>query len=88
MINLKLEIINPFTDRFENIKCWAGSTFVTNKYWEIQLIKSNDIISFDLRISTQCSHAGVDIWLGLVGYSLNLQIYDSRHWNYEENGYY
>lgn len=51
-------------------------------------MKSDDIIAFDLRVTTKCDHAGVDLWLGLFGYSVNLQFYDSRHWNYDEGRYY
>lgn len=84
MINLKCSIINPWQDRFENIYAAAGGTPFKHKFWEVQLIKSNDLVSFDLRISHKTDHAGVDLWLGLLGYSANLNFYDNRHWNHEE----
>jgi hypothetical protein len=85
MINLKLSILNPWQDRFENVYAAAGKTPFKHKYWEVQLIKSNDLVTVDLRISHKTDHAGVDLWLGLLGYSVNLNFYDNRHWNYETN---
>lgn len=84
MINFRVNIVNPICDRFDSIKCWAGKTFVKNKFWEIQVMKDNVIIALDLRITTRQSHAGAELWLGLLGYSINFQIYDNRHWNHEE----
>lgn len=83
MINIKFSITNPWTDRFENIRCWWGRTGLPNKFWECQIMKSDDIIAVDLRITTRCDHAGPDLWLGLLGYAVNIKIYDSRHWDHE-----
>lgn len=87
MINIRFSVENPRWDRFSNIKCWAGSTPFKNKFWECQVMKSDDIVAFDLRITTRQDHAGVDLWIGLVGYAVNLKFYDSRHWNYEKGRY-
>jgi len=85
MINLRFSITNPWWDRFENIKCWAGGTPFKHKFWEVQIMKSDDIVAFDLRTTTQTDHAGIDLWVGLLGYSINAQLYDNRHWNFKEN---
>ena len=81
MINLKFNITNPWWNRFANIKCWAGKTPFENKFWEIQVMKSDDVVAFDLRISARTDHAGIDLWVGLIGYAVNLQFYDTRHWD-------
>lgn len=44
-------------------------------------MKSDDIVAFDFRLSAMTDHAGLDLWLGLLGYAVNLQFYDSRHWD-------
>jgi hypothetical protein len=85
MINLKFLITNPWWDRFENVYAVAGQTPIKNKFWEFQIIKSDDILSFDLRITHRTDHAGVDLWVGLLGYSMNLNLYDNRHWDIETN---
>ena len=85
MINIKFGLSNPWWNRFESLWNKAGATPFEHKYWEIQIMKSDDIVTLDLRITARQSHAGVDIWLGLFGYAVNLQFYDSRHWG--ENGY-
>ncbi len=84
MINLRFSVENPWWDRFENIYAAHGATLFKHKFWEVQVMKSDDIIAVDLRITTRQDHAGIDLWLGLLGYAINLQIYDHRHWNHEE----
>lgn len=87
MINLRFSLSNPWWNRFENVYSNAGETPFKNKFWEVQLLKSDDIVSFDLRVTTRCDHAGVDLWIGLFGYSVNLNFYDNRHWNPEKGAW-
>ena len=87
MINLRFSLTNPWWNRFENVYSNAGKAPFENKFWEVQLLKSDDIVSLDLRITTRCDHAGVDMWLGLFGYSVNLNFYDNRHWNSEKGAW-
>lgn len=84
MITLKFEILNPFIDRFENVWARVGSTPMEHKWWEAQVMKTNDLVSLDFRFTTQTDHSGIDLWLGLLGYSINFKIYDNRHWDYEK----
>lgn len=87
MINLKFELTNPFTDRFESLSAWSGKTPISNKFWELQTLKSDDVVSVSVQFTVRQDHAGLDIWLGLFGYSVNFVIYDNRHWNYEKEQY-
>lgn len=80
MIDIKFCIENPWWNRFESIICWNGKIGLPNKYWELQILKSDDIIAFDLRISHRYDHAGIDLWLGLFGFAINFKVYDNRHW--------
>jgi hypothetical protein len=83
MIHFKVSIEEVFKNRFENIKCWAGKTFIQYKYWELQIMKDSDLISVDIRYTRNQDHAGFDLWLGLIGYAVTFKIYDSRHWDYD-----
>lgn len=87
MINFRFTITNPWWDRFASIKHWHGKTPFKHKCWELQLLKSDDIVAYDLRISARSDHAGLDLWLGLFGYSMNFIFYDNRHWNIEEGAW-
>jgi hypothetical protein len=88
MINLRFSIENPRWNRFASIWCNGGPTLFANKFWEVQVMKSDDIVAFDLRITTRTDHAGIDLWLGLLGYAVNLKFYDNRHWDYEKDIWY
>jgi hypothetical protein len=83
MINLKFSVTNPWWNRFDSLYSTSGSTPFKNKFWEIQTLKSDDILTFDLRVTTRQDHAGIDLWLGFFGYAVNLQFYDNRHWDSE-----
>jgi hypothetical protein len=72
---------------FKNIRNWHGSTPFKNKYWEFELLKSGDIVLFDFTVRTRCDHPGATLGLGLFGYSINVTLYDKRHWDYNINTY-
>ncbi len=81
MINLQLNIRNPWSNRFQNIKCWHGPTPIKNKYWEFQIYKSSDILDLGIHVTHRQSHAGIRISIGFLGLNAEFQIYDNRHWN-------
>lgn len=85
MINLHFNIRNPFSDRFEILKSWEGNTVLENKFWELQINKTTDVLGFDLRYNIRQDHAGMYISLAFLGYECIFNLYDSRHWDYERN---
>lgn len=87
MINVRLSLENPWWDRFDNVYATSGKTPFKNKFWEFQTMRSDDIVALDLRITARTDHAGVDLWLGLLGYAVNLKFYDNRHWDSEAGKY-
>ena len=85
MIYFNVNIRNPkWWDRFKNIKCWMGDTFIKHKYWEVQAIKNDNLFRIEFQVTTQQDHAGVNLELGLFGYEVHFTFYDNRHWNHEE----
>jgi hypothetical protein len=87
---LTFAIQNPFFQSwksFKNIRNWHGSTPFKNKYWEAELLKSGDIVLFDFTVRTRCDHAGVGLSLGLFNYSINVTLYDNRHWDHNTDTY-
>lgn len=87
MINLQFNIRNPFSNRFEILKCWSGKTPFKNKFWEFQLDKTADIIGLDLRFTSRQNHAGLFLCLAFLGYETIFNFYDSRHWDHESNNW-
>lgn len=87
MIYLNLNLRNPWAenDFFKNIKTWHGSTFVTNKYWEIQILRNDNWLRFEFGFTIREDHAGLNLELGLFGYEIHFTIYDNRHWDYINN---
>lgn len=86
MIYFNFNIRNPkWTERFTNVKCWHGSTFVKNKYWEVEIIKCDNILRIEFEFTIRQDHAGINLELGLLGYEIHFTLYDNRHWDYENN---
>jgi hypothetical protein len=86
MIYFNINIRNPrWWNRFDNIKCWAGSALFKNKFWEVQIMKSAELFRIEFDWTVQQDHAGVNLELGLAGYSIAFTFYDSRHWDTETN---
>lgn len=88
MINISFNLRNPFSSRWRCLYTRAGDTPFKNKFWEVQVDETSDIFSFDFRFTIRQDHAGVYASLGLLGYDVIFNIYDSRHWNEEAGRYY
>lgn len=85
MINFNVRLYNPFSNRFDSGRFWHGVVGSTRKAWEIQIMKTNTVFEIDFQLTVRQDHAGIKLELGLVGYNICAQIYDTRHWNDEEN---
>jgi hypothetical protein len=81
MISLNFSLRNPWSNTFKNL--WAGSckTPFNNKFIELEVYKDNSLVSVMFDLSLRRSHAGLVIDLGLLGYNVQLQFYDNRHWD-------
>ena len=90
MIVITFAIQNPFFKswrQFKNIRNWHGATPFKNKFWEVELTKSGEIVMFDFTVRTRCDHAGTTLGLGLFGHSINATLYDNRHWDHINDRY-
>ena len=85
MIFLSFAIINPFSTRFSSVYCKSGKTWMSHKFWEINLYKSNTIIRCISDFTIRKDHAGFSIELGLFGWDVEFKVYDHRHWDVDYN---
>ncbi len=86
MIKFNLAIRNPFRkEDFKNL--WFKSGRLSrHKFWELHLTKYSFYlaeVSIDINFVGQ-DHAGPKIEIGLFGYNFSANIYDNRHWNYDD----
>lgn len=84
MISFNLSLTNPFSNRWKTIY-YIDTLFKNKKSSEIQIVKDNTIIKFSLDYHIRCDHAGIELHLGLFGYSIYISYNDTRHWNHEKN---
>jgi hypothetical protein len=80
MINVNFNIRIPGSNRFHNIRTWHGSLPAAYKHWELQIYLSADIIDVGVAITAKQSHSGVRLCLGLLGFNMDFNVYDTRHW--------
>ena len=84
MINININIRNPWVDRFENIKNFSGRV-TENKTWEVEILKTYNLFRFDLQYTVRQDHAGPSFEIGLLGWEFRVSVHDNRHWNYSTN---
>jgi hypothetical protein len=86
MIYININIRNPWSNRFENVKNWAGQ-ISTWKWWEVEILKTENLFRFEFQYTIRQDHAGVQLELGVLGWELHSGIHDSRHWDYENKNW-
>jgi hypothetical protein len=87
MISFNFNIRNPWSNRFVNLWNRSWGTPFKHKFIELEVTKDCTLLSFMFNWTIQQSHAGLDLELGLFGYCIHFNFYDSRHWDYENNCY-
>jgi hypothetical protein len=78
MINFNLSIANPWSNRWNTI-FFKNGLLPKHKAWEFNGYRTHQVVDIDFRLSFTGDHPGVFVTLGLLGYSLELSIYDTRH---------
>jgi hypothetical protein len=86
MIKLRLEIRNPWSkDRFKNLGCVFGK-ITKHTAWELEhTFYDGMLVDLDFEFTTKQDHAGIRFSLGVFGYAVGFSIYDTRHWDQENN---
>jgi hypothetical protein len=76
-------------DKWDHLFSKSGKTPWPNKHWEIegQSFGWGGLFTFEFSWTRKTDHAGVRLKLGLFGYVIEGQFYDSRHWDSNTNDY-
>jgi hypothetical protein len=83
ILNVSITLGNPFSERFKNLGCFSGK-FTEHKAWELEhIFYSGTLLELECKYGTQEDHAGLELAVGLLGYAISFRIYDTRHWDYE-----
>lgn len=82
MIYFNLSISNPWAkDTFDNLwhRDWVISGY---KYIELECTSDDStVLKISVSATARRDHAGLSLELGLLGRSVHLSIYDTRHWD-------
>lgn len=84
MIHFNFKISNPWSNRFDNLAS-HHSKIGKHKAWEVNAYKTDSVIAVFFSLSFKKDHAGIQLLLGAIGYECELNLYDTRHWDYENN---
>ena len=89
MINFDITLTNPWArDNFKNLFC-KEEPLTLNKNYSFEILYHNPMLaklSFEFNWRGQ-DHAGPGFEFGILGYSIAVKIYDTRHWDRESNGW-
>lgn len=80
MIIINFQITNPNSNFFK-MGLVRNGKFTKNKSWELQFMRTPDLVMFTFEVTRHSDHAGVDIEIGLATFNLGLRIHDNRHWD-------
>ena len=83
MINLNLDLTIPYIDRWACIYVTSGM-LARHKAWEFQIMKTTTLAKLQLDLRLFGDHAGLRLSFGLLGYEFDVNVYDTRHWDYEK----
>jgi hypothetical protein len=89
MINVNFTIDYPWpNNKFKTLFYRAWKMPIRYKFFEIQVVHDyTDLVCFDFHWKLKGDHAGIRLGLGLSGYQIMFELYDTRHWNYDSDGW-
>lgn len=78
MINFDFHITNPWSTRWHILysRCLR---LTQHLYCEFAAYRTHSVIDCVFRFTVKGDHPGLSLQLGVLGYSLALTVYDSRH---------
>ena len=87
MINVSAIIKNPWSKGIHRSLISKSGKLFRNKYWEAEIyLYTPNILGISIDTSWRGSdHAGISIELILLKYTFCVKLYDSRHWDYDNN---
>lgn len=83
MIHVNLQISSPWSNFFKAGRVWTGN-LSTHKFWELQIMRTHDVICVRAEVTHRQDHAGVSFEFGLLSFNVAFTVYDHRHWNHIE----
>jgi len=87
MINLNFSIANPWRRDLWDILWSKHGSITGNKAWEFNGYRTGHIIDVALDVRFKGDHAGARVMLVLLGYGVELHVYDVRHWDCDKNNW-
>jgi hypothetical protein len=82
MIDLHFKLNNPWSERWNFL--WSKHRMIAkHKAWELGVYRTNTIVELYFHYRIRCDHAGVKFMFSLFGYTIELNLYDTRHWDYD-----
>jgi hypothetical protein len=86
MINFNFTINNPWSNRW-SIIWFKNGLLPKHKAWEFNVYRTHYLVDVETHLTFKGDHAGFLLTIGLFGYAVEFRIYDTRHWNYEKDGW-
>jgi len=74
----------PWSDRW-NTLFFRNGVLPNHKAWEFNGYQTSHLVNLEFHWNRNADHAGIGFEIGLLGYDIEFQIYDTRHWDYEHD---
>jgi hypothetical protein len=67
-----------------------GNFFIKHKYWEFEFLREKTYwqwFEIHFNFDRNVDHPGFHLRLDILGFNINLDIYDHRHWDFEKDSW-
>lgn len=76
--------LNWKSDRWKIVKSWS-KRLTENLAFEFNIYGTHSWFMIDLKVRRKYDHQGLYLMFGILGYALDINIYDMRNEDYDEN---
>lgn len=85
MISSHFTLKNPWSKVEYEELAYKHGKFSEHKCWELEVYADETLIAASFHVFIKMDHAGSGFSLGLFGYNVVFNFYDTRHWDYLNN---
>lgn len=78
MIRISFALSNPCSNRWNSI-WYKHGRLRKNMVWEFNGYETSDLIDISFQCDITGPHSGFHLMIGLLGYSVEYHLYDTRH---------
>jgi hypothetical protein len=78
MIQFHFSLDLPFSDRWKTV-CYKSGIVKGHWVWEFNIYSTHQLIMIDTNLRVKSNHRGLQFLVGLLGYAVEFDFYNTTH---------